>query len=464
MFISYNTADKLPLYGQIYRDIRDRIRSGALAEHSKLPSTRAMAQTLGVSRNTVDLAYAQLQSEGYIEAVPRSGYYVCRVSSLLSLPEQAVRKPVPTPPKETTVRYDFSPFAANVDSFPFATWKRLSNQCMNEMDREMFLLGESAGDLALRQAIADYLRESRGVCCTAEQVLVGAGSDYLLQLLAQLLQTEGISRLAFENPAYLRAASIFQGFGYQVCPIPVGRQGMEISVLHASNAQAVYVTPTNQYPLGAAMPIGARMELLAWAGRERYIIEDDHDSEFRYKGRPIPALQGSDREGRVIYLGTFSRAVAPAIRVGYMVLPETLRETVRSRFSYYACTVSRIDQSILTAFMKGGYFERHLNKMRKLYRTRHDTLLRALRRYPRQVSVRGENAGLHIVAEFLREESEETLLLRAAELGIRLRGLSQYYLTGAPERPTVLLGFANLSETELEAGIDLLFAGGERKR
>ena len=458
LIVTLDGSSKRPLYEQIYEHIKSEIKAGRLSIHQKLPSTRSLSNHLAVSRSTVDLAYNQLLSEGYIESVPKSGYYVAGTLTLLDLKE---KKSIPREDKSEQngdVRYDFSPFTVDISSFPFSTWRKLSSQCMNDMNQGLFLLGENQGDYILREAICNYLHDSRGVNCDPEQIVVGAGADYLLQLLSQLLDKK--QKIAIENPTYMRAYHILHGMGFDISPIEMEKDGISLDGLLKSEADVVYVTPSHQYPLGIVMPIKKRLKLLEWAAKKenRYIIEDDHDSEFRYIGKPIPCLQGIDANDRVIYMGTFSRAIAPAIRVGYMVLPETLLKRYQQEFFYYASTVSRIDQSIICKFIEGGYFERHLNKMRTRYKAKHDAMIKALKVFDGKIRISGENAGLHLVVEFLEEKSEEMLIKKAEEIGIRLYGLTPHYIGKTHfTHPVILLGYSNMSEEEITTGIRELY-------
>lgn len=458
LIISLDPNSKVPMYEQIYKFIKDEIKLGNLSVHTKLPSSRNLATHLQISRSTVDLAYNQLLSEGYIESVPKSGYYVSNIGDLIHIPNLERKSSTENTSKKQKMQYDFSPFTVDISSFPFATWRKLSNQCMNDMNQGLFLLGENQGDFSLRKAIANYLHESRGVNCDASRIIIGAGSDYLLQLLSQLLPRE--SKVCMENPTYKRAYHILNGMGFPIIPIEMQEEGISLSQIKQSDGNIVYVTPSHQYPLGIVMPIKRRMELIRWAANEssRYIIEDDHDSEFRYIGKPIPSLQGIDTYQRVIYMGTFSRAIAPAIRVGYMVLPEELYKKYKEEYYYYASTVSRIDQAIICEFIRGGYFERHVNKMRKHYKNKHDALLKALKVFGNKIRVTGENAGLHLVVEFLEETNEDKLIQKASEVGIQLYGLNRHYITKeSSKNPTVLLGYANVSEEDIVNGIQLLY-------
>ena len=252
---------------------------------------------------------------------------------------------------------------------------------------------------------------------------------------------------------------MLKGLSNDMTVVDMDKDGMDVEALEKSGAQVAYVMPSHQYPLGAVMPLKRRMQLLKWAGEMegRYIIEDDYDSEFRYKGKPIPALQGYDRRECVIYLGTFSKSIAPAIRVSYLVLPGKLYQLYKERGRIFSSTVSRVDQMIIAAFLQEGYFERHLNKMRAVYKSRHDLLLEELRAIP-GIRVLGEHAGVHLLVELQNGMTEKEALDRAKQAGIRIYGLSDYYVEPPkiPVRPTVILGYANVKEEEMKAALSLL--------
>lgn len=461
------------LYLQIYEYIRDEIRTGKLLKGERLPSTRSLAEYLQVSRSTVDFAYGQLVAEGYLEAKPHKGYFVSSVEELLdiSLPEEnAALKGSSNAEKEKTADdflagekepvYDFSPHAISLKDFPFATWKKITRNILVDANSEIFARGDAQGDYSLRETIARYLHSSRGVNCTPDQIVMGAGTDYLFLLLEKILGRH--VPIAMEEPTYERAYRIFQSFAYEITAIPVDGSGMNVEKLRRSNARLAYVMPSHQYPTGIVMPIGRRIELLKWAMEKpgRYLIEDDYDSEFRYRGKPIPSLQASDRVGRVIYMGTFSKSIAPAIRVGYMVLPFELLESYRRNCGCYASTVSRIDQRILNEFIRDGYFERYLNKMRKIYREKHDYLLTLLHPFEKSFQISGENAGLHLLLTSKKGVTEEELLQSAKRAGIRLYGMSQACIGEQQTRQafqnTVLLGYGALDKAELKEGTELL--------
>lgn len=459
ILIPLQTDAATPLYEQIYQNIKKKITDGSLTCNTKLPSSRSLAEQLLVSRSTVNSAYEQLLSEGYIYAKEKSGYFVADISYSTKIesysnsieqnsPRVEFRKP----------SHSFSPFAIDTKLFPYTVWRKLMNEAVAGLNAQTLSLGEPMGDFEFRTAISEYLAQSRGVRCTPDQILIGAGTDYLLMLLCGLFAPE--LKIAMENPTYLRAYHVFCGLGRTVNPVSVTNLGIDIKELAASDSSIAYVTPSHQYPLGAVMPVTHRSELLDWAYRSehRYIIEDDHDSEFRYKGLPIPSLQGMDTKGRVIYLGTFSRTIAPAIRVSYMVLPPELCKCYQQRFPHYSSTVSRVDQRILAEFIRGGYLERHLNKMRKTYHQRHDALLHALRCFGNSVDISGEYAGLHLVVSFLHYGTEENIQACASRVGMHLYSLREHAIAPIPiSAPTFLLGFAGLSEQEIESSVAILY-------
>lgn len=367
------------LYEQIYGHIKDEIRKGKLLCREKLPSTRSLAAYLQVSRSTVELAYEQLLSEGYIESVPYKGYYVAEVEELYRIGEGTEKGEQRGGQRAEKYTVDFSPNAIDMRYFPFGIWRRITKNILSQDKKETFALGEAKGDLALRETIARYLHASRGVNADASQIIVGAGNDYLLMLLRYVLG-EGRT-IAFENPTYPRAYKIFRLFAGRLVTVPYDENGVCVEALQSEGADAVYVMPSHQYPTGMVMPIGRRLELLKWAAQDedRYVIEDDYDSEFRYRGKPIPSLQASDTGGKVIYIGTFSKSIAPAIRVSFMVLPVKLMRRYEQQYAVFSSTVSRIDQAVLNDFIGEGAFERHLNRMRKVYKEKHELLLEELK-------------------------------------------------------------------------------------
>ncbi|MBY0758623.1 PLP-dependent aminotransferase family protein [Sellimonas caecigallum] len=445
-----------PLYEQIYNYIKNDIQRGQIPAREKLPSTRSLAKYLEVSRSTVELAYEQLLSEGYIESVPYKGFFVMEVEDLYQI--QAIREPRREGgEKKETCMYDFSPNGVDLKKFPYHVWRKLSKDVLCEDRAELFRLGDPQGEYGLRNVIAAYLHQARGVNCTPEQIIVGAGNDYMLFLLHAILGNG--HKAAFENPTYKQAYRLFGRLGYPVCTVDMDKSGMEVEKLRKMDADIAYVMPSHQYPLGIVMPIRRRMELLSWAKEKegRFIIEDDYDSEFRYKGKPIPALKGFDMEEKVIYLGTFSKSIAPAIRMSYMVLPLPLLEVYRETCRFINPTVSRVDQMILQKFIEDGHYERHLNRMRAIYKSRHDILLGCLKPFSRICRISGENAGVHLLLTFDDGRTEEELIRQAKEQGIRVCGLSSYDAREQKRgKASVILGYANLEEKKIVEAVEIL--------
>lgn len=461
--IPIDVQGKVHIYEQIYQYIKKEIREGSLSKGDRLPSTRALAAHLEVARSTVELAYEQLSSEGYIEAQPYRGYFVCRLEGMLQMEEGGAAMAEEEEPDKNAA-YDFSPNAVDVSAFPMSTWKKINKNVLLDNQNDIFSLGNPQGDISLRQTICRYLHSFRGVNCSPKQIIIGAGNDYLLMLLEQILGRERV--MAIENPTYPRAYRIFCSGGYSIRGIPMDENGMDIGKLRESGADTAYIMPSHQFPTGVIMPIGRRMELLKWAyeRKERFVIEDDYDSEFRYRGKPIPSLQASDRQGKVIYIGTFSKSIAPAIRVSYMVLPVPLLMEYERNCYFLSSTVPRIHQAVLAEFIGGGHYERYLNKMRKIYRTKHNLLLRLLEPFTEKFTIYGEGAGLHVLLT-CKEASvtEEQLIGRAAKEGCLVYGMGQYFVETEDrergfygENATVLVGYASLTERELLEGTEAL--------
>ena len=446
-----DAASGVPLYEQLYQSLAQEMRTGALAAGTRMPGKRRLAAELSVSVNTVDAAYQMLAAEGYLESRERSGFYV---QEYLALPARPAGVPepqplhLPEPPPAPPVRYDLSTRGVDPGLFPFRTWARLQKELLYSSP-QLLTHGEAQGDPALRQALAEYLSEYRGVQCGAHQIVVGAGLEYLLGLLAPLLP----GTAAVETPGYPRARQVLENNGVHCCCLPVDVDGLSLAALNQSEAAVCYVTPSHQFPTGVTMPAGRRAELLHWAARrpgERYIIEDDYDSEFRFDTRPLPSLQGmAGADGPVVYLSTCSRSLAPSIRIAYMVLPEHLLPAWREKYRLYSGTVSRFEQQTLARFITEGYFTRHLARERVAYKARRDALAAALNAAfaPGELTLAGLHTGLHLLAK-LKDPPPDAALRRAAEAqGIRLGLLSDYDLTGnAPSAGTLVLGYGSLAD------------------
>ena len=449
---------KTPLYEQLYRAIRADIMSGALAGGARLPSKRKLAANLRVSQVTVETAYGQLLAEGYLVSEPRRGYFVQRQLAVPAAPSPApAAAPAQAAPADGC-QYDFRTNIVDTGCFPFSVWARLSRSVLSEYSDRLLQAADPCGAIELRVQIARYLHDFRGINVSPDNILVGAGSEYLMHLVIQLLGRERI--YALENPGYRKLYQIFAANGAAVRPLPLDKSGLRADALAASDASVVYLTPSHHFPLGTVMPAARRMEILRWAAAgDRYIIEDDYDSEFRYASRPIPALGELDRAGRVVYVNTFAKSLSPGLRIGYLVLPDALMARYRERFSLYSSTVPSFDQQTLAAFLRTGGFERHISRSRKLYQARRDALMAALDRelaaLPHEVS-RSE-AGLHLLLHMRCGLRERELIERARDAGVRVYGLSAYYMPPVqPPRATLVLGYAGLTAQQIDEAAALL--------
>ena len=453
---SSSSSEQPPLYEQIYRYIRGEIEAGRLAAGEKLPSKRALSAHLKVSQNTVETAYEQLTAEGYLLARPRSGYYVQR----LEAPPRAVQTQPPALPPDTPdipkPAFDFHTGGVDTDHFPFSVWAKLTREILCEDSRRLLQAVHPQGDPTLRAEIARYLREYRGILASPEQIVVGAGSEYLLGLAIQLIGRE--KRYAVENPGYPKTRRILEGGGAAVVPVELDEDGLRVDRLRRSGAAVVHVTPSHHFPLGTVMPVRRRAELLRWALEEdgRYILEDDYDSEFRFSGRPIPALQGLDTADRVIYFNTFAKTLAPSLRIGYMVLPAPLLAVYRRDFLFYSSTVPSFEQHVLRRFLQEGYFERHLSRMRNRYKAQRDALLGEFaRRDPSgKLRILGQESGLHLLLR-VRGLEEAAMVASAEAEGVRVYGLSAYYQAGTvPAREGgAVLGYAGFPPSSMEEAV-----------
>lgn len=454
----FDSKNGKPMYIQLANYIKQEILSGIIKPNEKLPSKRNLSNHLGLSLNTIQSAYEQLCAEGYVESKPRKGLFVTSFENDLIINQKGFEKSESTTKKvQGNPKIDFNSGKVDLAHFPYARWRKLTLQSLYEDQGELFYNGNPQGELLLREQIATHLYASRGVRCAAEQIIIGAGTQVLIGLLCMIIGKEHI--YALENPGFHRTSVTLHDLVVHTVSIPLDEDGISINQLKDSDANVVYVTPSHQFPYGMIMPISRRIELIKWAEeRNGYIIEDDYDGEYRYKGKPIPSLQGLSTKENVVYIGTFSKSLIPSIRISYMVLPSPLMEKYLEHFTIYKQTVSRIHQDTLYRFMKEGFWQSHLNKMRTLYRKKHSTLLLAINHYFGQnVTIIGEKSGLHIVLEVKKNMEEEELITTAMNVGVKVYPLSIYY-NGATRNvgSRILLGFGGLTETEINTGIQLL--------
>ncbi|NQX46831.1 PLP-dependent aminotransferase family protein [Paenibacillus tritici] len=457
-----NEHSELPYYIQLYNYFSKAILGGSLESGTRLPSIRRLATLCGISATPVELAYQQLLAEGFIASKPRSGYYILPVHKGSSAAEDGERlrpaaRPI-TPRDSRQYTYDFHISRNDFSLFPHKIWRSLYQEQLTNPD--LLQYGDPQGEPALRQSIAAHLRQFRGLRCTEKQIVVG-GDQYTLCSLLCLMLKERVSGLGIEDPGYHLLPAAFKRSGYMVMPIPLDEDGLQVEKLYPSGADAVYISPSHQFPRGIAMPIARRLALLDWArSTGGYIIEDDYDGEFRYHGRPIPALQGLIADSPVIYMCSFAQSVAPALCIHYMVLPEELLPLYHSLRSelYLEHSASRLHQIALHYFMERGHFERHLRRMRLLYQRKHDLLLRSVRQHFGDAAVlSGADAGFHLLLTLTSPAAGRARELAAAAAeagGIRVTPMS-YTWWDKPDydEPEFILGFGGIAEDLIDEGI-----------
>ena len=448
------------LYVEIYEFIKQEITAGNLKYGEKLPSKRSLASHLAVSINTVDAAYGQLVAEGYLEAIPKRGYFVCQIETYLLKHKDPVQEKSTKAVQPEAIKIDFSPNAIDRRIFPYEAFRKIFKATFNEYDSNLLNKPDIQGELELRRALVELLYRSRGVRCTAEQIIVGSGTDHLLQILGLLWGRN--KAIVLENPVYLKAYNIFEKMGNPVISIDIDEKGIQIEPLQNYSDVAVYVTPSHQFPLGMSMPIDRRIRLLNFANQEagNYIIEDDYDSEFRYNEKPLPSLQSIDNNGKVIYIGTFSKSIAPSFRISYMVLPEELLQAYQKIAEAISSPVSSLEQKMIGAFIASGSFEKHVNKMRKIYKGKRIVLMNALKQWGSRIKITGENAGHHLLVQLDNSLTEEEMYSRALAQGVRVYPVSPYFIHGLPEnyKSMVLLGYGSLTDEQIYNGIGILKA------
>lgn len=434
-------APGVPLYEALYRHLREDILTGKLAPGEKLPSKRALAQNLEVSKITVETAYNQLLSEGYLYAREKVGYFV----------EQVERRPrevssEPAAPAQSSPNWLLDLTENGTEGFPFSVWMKLQREVMLDYGQTLLRPLPNRGIPELRRAIARHLGQFRGMRVDPENIILGAGTDFLYNLLIQLLGREKI--YAVEEPGYGKIRKIYAAGGVRCVSAYLDSLGVIPESLE--QAQVLHCSPSHHYPTGLVTPVNRRLELLDWAGMDKWIIEDDYDSEFRFDAHPVPAMQALDGRGRVIYMNTFTKTLAPSIRISYMVLPHRLLAAFREKLGFYASTVSGFEQYTLARFMAEGYYEKHLNRMRKRYHQKRDAVIACIRGGPlaERARITEEDAGLHFLMTLDTTLPDGVLRRRAAQRGVRLAMLSEYYNDPDDAPPHVLV--VNYSGIDIE--------------
>jgi len=440
-------APGVPLYESLYRSIRADILSGKLAPDTKLPSKRSLAEHLEVSKITVETAYGQLLEEGYIRSAEKKGYFV----------EPILQKrpaPVAAKKQEETVAADTG---AGPERFPFSVWSRLQREVMLDYGEKLLLPLHNQGSFELRRAIADHLADFRGMNVDPENILVGAGTDFLYNLLIQLLGRDKI--YAVEEPGYDKIRKIYAAGG--VACVSAEMDGAGVIPEKLGQAEVLHISPAHHFPTGIVTPVSRRQALLRWAAeQDGYIIEDDYDSEFRFDAHPMPTMMSLDPAGRVVYTNTFSKSLAPSIRISYMVLPEGLMGQFRERLGFYSCTVSSFEQYTLARFLSRGHFEKHINRMRRFYRRRRNRIMELLSAsaFAPRLQVREEDAGLHFLVKVDTKLSDGELVELCRKAGLPVRTLGSYYHGSVPEAVahTLVINYAALREEDIRQALERL--------
>lgn len=450
---TFEKGGGVPLYEQLYRKIRDDITSGIISCGSKLPSKRALSEHLGISKVTVEAAYSQLIAEGYIYSVEKKGYYAEKVS--LAPFTEPETKTVPSP---HGFEADIKSNGVSLKHFPFSVWSRLMREVILNYSRELMASVPYNGALCLREAICAYLAENRGMRVSPSQVIVGAGTEYLYGLIIQLLGFD--KRFALENPSYSRISEVYKAHGVDCVYIDMDESGIKMPSLESSGAQVVHISPAHHFPTGTVTSPKRRNELIEWANvcDNRFIIEDEYDSEFRFTGKPLPPMQISDVNNKVIYINTFSKTIAPSIRISYMILPPPLAKEFEARLGFYSCTVAAFEQYTLAKFISDGYFERHIRRMKRYYKLLRDDIIADILASPiaEKSEIFEPDSGLHFLLKINTEKSDAELSRACAKKGIRIAFLSEYYVGKMGEEHLALINYSGIGREEFKKALRCL--------
>ena len=419
-----------PLYVQLYNFIRMDIESGVLTAGSKLPSKRSFAQHLGISLITVEKSYSQLLAEGYIRSEVKKGYYVEKIEKKMETSE--IFEPEET---ENEMLED-----SDNKLFPFTIWAKIMRDELSENQTKLLTKPPFEGVYELRKAISEHLRNFRNIQASPNQIIIGAGTEYLYMLINILFGSNYIFGL--EDPGYSKIANIYNEYNIKCEYIPMMEDGMDVDYLKKNKVDIIHISPSHHFPTGAVTSIGKRYALLEWASKspDRYIIEDDYDSEFRLSGKPISSLYGIDVIDKVIYMNTFSKSLASTIRISYMVLPKSLMKRFHERLGFFSCPVSTFEQHTLARFISEGYFERHINRMRRHYKKRKEELFEDMKKYDifENSVISGENSGLHCVVKFDTQKTDEELLEEVVSYGFKASMMKDYYFINREDTHTLV--------------------------
>jgi GntR family transcriptional regulator/MocR family aminotransferase len=453
----FDSNSKTPLYEQLYTHIKDSIEKNELKENEKLPSKRKLASHLKVSVITVETAYNQLLAEGYIKSKPKSGFYVLPYVSLKPIKKKSnsiykINKDKPI------YQIDFRTNQVDVENFPYQIISKIEREVLLDEYRNQINNNDFLGYYKLRERISEFLFAYRGIDTDPESIVIGSGSEYLVSLLILLLGRDKV--YGVEEPGYLKNYRLYLDYGANAKTIGLDDQG--INMFDIGNADVLHVTPSHQFPKGIVTTIRRRNELLNWAyeNEERYIIEDDYDSEFRFSGNPIPAMKGLDQLDRVIYINSFSKSISPSLRISFMVLPKKLMSIYHKTYSYFTCSVPMITQMVLAKFMETLEYERHLNRMKILYKSKRDYLIKLLKEstFGHNIKIIGEEAGLHFLIEINTKQSLNSLVEAAKSVGVKVNSIEEYCLekSKTSREKIIVLGYSHLSNIQFEQAVKLL--------
>lgn len=445
------------LYEYIYKCIKADIVSGKIGAGERLPSKRNFAKNNGVSTITIQNAYDQLAGEGYIIAIPKKGYYVANIEGVttLNVTENPVLN-IHVTDKQPEYVFDFSSNRTEADNFPFTIWSRLLRETIAVHEKKLLEVSPAAGVLELRQAIAKHLTSFRGMTVDPNQIIVGAGTDYLYGFIVKLLGKD--KTYCIESPGYRKLQMIYDNENVTNRYARMDEKGIMVDELRRVKAEIAHISPNHHFPTGITMPISRRYEVLAWANEsdERYIIEDDYDSEFRLNGKPIPALQSIDAAGKVIYMNTFSKSLTPTIRISYMVLPKKLANRFYEKLAFYSCTVSTFEQYTLAAFLSKGYFEKHINRMRLHYGRKRTRIMDIIQTVfcEEQCQVLEKNSGLHFILQFDTVHSDSYIKNALQKKGIKITPITDYDMSDKQEdKHQFILNYSSLAVEGLEQAL-----------
>lgn len=466
LWLTIDRTSDVPLIRQVYQEVRRRILNGELQAGQRLPATRELAANLSVSRNVILEAYEQLLAEGYIEGHQGSGTYVAQGAALgLAFESAPLEEPLNPSQLKLNDVVDFRSGVPALEHFPRKLWAQLTKRVCETTSHSQFGYGVPEGCAELRQVLSQYLLRTRGVRCHPDQIIITSGASQAFCLVEKLLLSSG-GEVVIEDPITYEIPKILSSSGGRIYPIPVDESGLQTNLIPKDKKpQCVFVTPSHQFPLGSILPIQRRIELIGFAREaDCFIVEDDYDSEFRYEGIPISSLQGLDPE-RVIYVGTFSKTLSPALRLGYLVLPSALTLHCRYLKRFSDLHTSSLEQLTLALMIDEGHLERHIAKMKKLYRKRRNALIASLQNhFSGEVKILGDSTGLHLVAEFVNVEFSDETLRCVEQHQVQIYPVEIHAIEKGKHRNRVILGYGNVSPAEIEVGITRLKAALKRRK